>query len=122
MSDKQHAATSPDPPAGASVIDPETLRHGEAVAFEGADHGVAASFILDRSKPGAGPAPHRHPYAELWVLEEGRATFRVGDRSLAVGPASVVVAPASTPHCFTNTGAVPFRMLCIHPRGRKERL
>jgi len=105
----------------ASVIDVEDLRRGDSLVFVGADHGGAeVSFILDRSGPGRGPALHRHPYDEVWILDEGEATFTAGDRTLPAGPGSVVVVPAGTPHCFTNTGTTPLRMVCIHPRARME--
>lgn len=106
---------------GAAVIDIEDLRRGDSLVFVGADRGGAeVSFILDRSGPGRGPALHRHPYDEVWILDEGEATFTAGDRTLPAGPGSVVVVPAGTPHCFTNTGTTPLRMVCIHPRARME--
>lgn len=104
----------------ATVIDIERLRRGNLLVFEGADRGVAVSFILDRSKPGGGPALHRHAYDEIWVLDEGHATFTAGQRTLTAGPGSVVMVPAETPHSFTNTGRTPLRMICIHPRARME--
>jgi mannose-6-phosphate isomerase-like protein (cupin superfamily) len=104
-----------------AVIDIEALRRGDGFVFVGADHGgVAVSFILDRSQPGRGPALHRHPYDEVWILDEGHASFTAGDRSLTAGPGSVVVVPADTPHRFTNTGTTPLRMVCIHLRDRME--
>jgi mannose-6-phosphate isomerase-like protein (cupin superfamily) len=107
--------------SGAAVIDIEELRRGETPVFVGADHGgVPVSFILDRSNPGSGPALHRHPYDEVWVLEEGHASFTAGDRTLTAGPGSVVIVPAGTPHSFTNTGTTPLRMVCIHTRSRME--
>ena len=103
----------------AAVIAFEQLQGGST--FVGADHGgVPASFILDRSEPGGGPALHRHPYDELWIVEEGHATFTAGDRTLAAGPGSVVVVRAGTPHRFTNTGTKPMRMVCIHTSARVQ--
>jgi mannose-6-phosphate isomerase-like protein (cupin superfamily) len=107
--------------AGATAIRVDDLRRGESLVFEGADFGgVGASFFLVRATPGRGPAPHTHPYQEVWVLDEGEASFTVGDETLTAGPGSVVVAPAGVPHAFTNVGDVPLRMICIHPRGRME--
>ena len=37
------------------------------------------SVILVHSKPGVGPKLHRHPYAEVFVVESGEATFRIGE-------------------------------------------
>jgi mannose-6-phosphate isomerase-like protein (cupin superfamily) len=105
----------------AAVIAMEELRRSDGWVFVGADRGgVPVSFILDRSEPGRGPALHRHPYDEVWVLDEGEATFTAGDRTLAAGPGSVVVVPAGTPHSFRNTGSKPLRMICIHTSPRLE--
>ena len=105
----------------AAVIDFEELRRGETPVFIGADHGgVPTSFILDSSDPGGGPALHRHPYDEVWVLYDGHVSFTAGDRTLAAGPGSVVVVLAGTPHKFTNTGTTSLRMVCIHTRARME--
>jgi mannose-6-phosphate isomerase-like protein (cupin superfamily) len=103
----------------ATVLAVEQLRGGDT--FVGADHGgVPASFILDRSEPGAGPALHRHPYDEVWIVEEGHATFIAGDRTLPAGPGTVVVVRAGTPHRFSNTGTIPMRMVCIHTSARMQ--
>ncbi len=105
----------------ATLISFAELGREGSFTFRGADHGdVPTSFILDRSKPGAGPALHRHPYDEVWILEEGEATFTAGDRTLTAGPGSILVVGAGTPHKFINTGTTPLRMVCIHPRARME--
>lgn len=52
----------------------------------GADHGeVPFSVILPHSRPGVGPRLHRHPYAEVFIVEAGHATFQIGDERLEVG-------------------------------------
>ena len=101
----------------ATVLTVDQLRDGNT--FVGADHGgVPASFILDASEPGHGPALHRHQYDEVWIVQEGNATFTAGDRTLAAGPGTVVIVRAGTPHRFLNTGTVPMRMVCIHTSAR----
>ena len=53
--------------------------------FVGADHGdVPFSIILVHSQPGAGPAVHTHPYAEVFVVDAGQATFVLGDETVVV--------------------------------------
>lgn len=104
-----------------TVIDFAELGQGDSLTFRGADHGgVPTSFILDRSKPGGGPAWHRHPYDEVWILEEGEASFTAGERTLTAGPGSILIVRRGTPHKFTNTGSTPLRMVCIHPQPRME--
>jgi mannose-6-phosphate isomerase-like protein (cupin superfamily) len=103
----------------ATVIAFEALRDGNT--FVGADHGgVPASFILDRSEPGQGPALHRHPYDEVWVVEEGQATFTAGDETVPAGAGTVIIVRAGTPHRFVNTGSTPMRMICIHTSARMQ--
>jgi mannose-6-phosphate isomerase-like protein (cupin superfamily) len=83
--------------------------------FVGEDHGdVAFSIILVHSQPGAGPAVHTHPYAEVFVVDEGQATFVLGDETVVVEGGHVVVGPPDVPHGFTNTGAGELRLTAIH--------
>ena len=105
----------------ATVLDIEQLRRGGTLVFDGLDHGgVDTSFFLVRARPGSGPALHRHPYDEIWILDQGQVTFRAGDRTLAAGPGSIVIVPAGTAHSFRNTGSTPLHMTCIHPRPAME--
>jgi quercetin dioxygenase-like cupin family protein len=83
--------------------------------FVGADHGdVPFSIILVHSAPGAGPALHRHPYAEVFVVESGQATIRLGDDEVIARGGQIAVAPANLPHGFTNTGDGELRLTAIH--------
>jgi mannose-6-phosphate isomerase-like protein (cupin superfamily) len=117
----QPAAAESQRPREPEILDVGQLRPGDSFTFRGVERGgVPVSFILDRSEPGRGPALHRHPYDELWIVDDGHATFTAGDRSLEAGPGSVVVVPGGTPHAFRNTGPTPMRMVCIHTRGRME--
>lgn len=99
-----------------SVIDLDDLPHTEhAHEFVGADHGaVPVSLILVHSAPGAGPALHRHPYAEVFVVESGEATFQLGERRIVVERGHIVVGPAHMPHGFTNTGSGELRLTAVH--------
>jgi len=83
--------------------------------FVGAEHeDVPVSVILVHSKPGVGPKLHRHPYAEVFVVESGEATFRIGDETVVVSAGHVVVSPAGEAHGFTNTGDGELRLVAIH--------
>ena len=82
--------------------------------FEGADHGgTSVTFFLVDQPPGGGPALHVHPYDEVFILQEGEATFTVGEESVVVSADQVVVAPAGQPHKFTNASAGPLRLVSI---------
>ena len=98
------------------ILPLSALEHTEhAHEFVGADHGeVPFSVILVHSGPGVGPKVHRHPYAEVFIVESGRATFRLGDETVDVDEGHVVVGPPNVPHGFTNSGPGELRLTAIH--------
>ena len=103
------------------IIDIDDLDSGEnSRQFIGADHDVPVSMFLVHSPPGNGPSLHRHPYPELFIVQGGQATFRVGDDEIVAGAGKIVIAPAGTPHAFTNTGDGELRMVNIHTASRME--
>ena len=102
------------------VLPLDMLEHSEhSHELVGAEHGdVPFSAILVHSQPGVGPKLHRHPYAEVFIVESGRATFRIGDETIVVDGGHVVVSPPGEAHGFTNTGAGELRLVAIHGAGR----
>ena len=78
-----------------TVINTEELRQGgKTPVFEGYQHGdVPVSFFLVDAPQGGGPRLHRHSYAEVFVVQEGRATFTVGSETLEVTGGHVVIVP-----------------------------
>jgi mannose-6-phosphate isomerase-like protein (cupin superfamily) len=104
----------------ASIIDLDDLPHEpHSHEFVGADHGdVPFSVILVHAGPGAGPRLHRHPYAEVFIVESGSATFQIGQDRLEVAAGTVVVSPAGEAHGFTNSGTDELRLTAIHGAGR----
>ncbi|MBO0708782.1 MAG: cupin domain-containing protein [Candidatus Dormibacteraeota bacterium] len=104
-----------------ALIDFREQDRGQGYTFRGSDHGdVPVSVIVDRSRPGEGPDLHRHPYDEVWVLEQGEVTFTAGDRALTASSGSIVTVPAGVFHGFRNSGTTPLQMICIHTRARME--
>jgi quercetin dioxygenase-like cupin family protein len=93
---------------------------GSSHRFDGADHGAPVSFFMIHSEPGDGPALHRHPYAETFVIEEGQATFTVGEETIEAKAGEIVVAPAGIPHAFVNSGSSLLRSVNIHPVAEME--
>jgi mannose-6-phosphate isomerase-like protein (cupin superfamily) len=90
-------------------------------SLQGADHGdVGVCLILVEAPPGRGPALHRHPYEEVFVIHEGEGTFTAGDEEMHAAAGAVVIVPAATPHRFVNTGASTLRMTTIHTASRFE--
>jgi mannose-6-phosphate isomerase-like protein (cupin superfamily) len=102
------------------VIDVEELpRTAHAHELVGADHGdVPFSLIVVKAGPGIGPGRHRHPYAEVFVVEAGEATFEVGDETFAAHAGQIVVGPPGVPHGFVNGGTGELRLLAIHGAAR----
>jgi quercetin dioxygenase-like cupin family protein len=92
-----------------------------ARTFIGADHdGVPVSlFIIDRP-PGSGPALHRHPYPELFVVHAGQAEFEVDGERVRAAAGDLAIAPAGAAHRFVNVGPEPLRMTAIHTAARME--
>lgn len=83
--------------------------------FMGHEHGnVGVSLLFVDAPPGSGPSLHRHPYEEVIIVQEGEATFVLGDEELHAGAGDIVIVPANQPHAFTNTGDGQLRQLDIH--------
>ena len=61
---------------------------------------------------------HRHPYAEVFVVESGEATFQLGDERIVVHAGQIVVGPPNVPHGFTNSGRDVLRLSAIHGAAR----
>jgi mannose-6-phosphate isomerase-like protein (cupin superfamily) len=112
-------ALSDQQPKG-SIIDLDVLEHSEhSHEFVGAEHGdVPFCIILVHSQPGVGPKLHRHPYVEVFVVESGQATFRIGDETVVVAGGHVVVSPSGEARGFINTGSGELRLTAIHGAGR----
>ena len=86
-----------------------------SVELQGKDHGSPGlSLILVNAAPGRGPSLHKHDYAEVMIVQEGRATFTDGETSHEVGAGNIVIIPAGEPHAFENTGDGPLRQIDIH--------
>jgi mannose-6-phosphate isomerase-like protein (cupin superfamily) len=101
------------------VVDMADPARGEdANEFQGFRHGAGVSFIVVEAPPGDGPRLHRHPYEEVFVVQEGSATFTAGDEIVEAHGGQVVVVPAGVPHKFVNTGAGRLRQIDIHASER----
>ena len=86
----------------------------------GAEHDAGVCLIFVDAPPGDGPSLHRHPYEEVFITQEGRCTFVVGDDTFEAGAGDIVIAPANVPHRFVNSGDGPLRQIDIHVSPRFE--
>ncbi len=106
----------------AIVLGLADLRSSEmSTRFEGHRHGgVDLSFFITNAPPGSGTRLHTHPYAEVFIVQEGEATFIAGDEELVVTGGQLVVVPPETSHRFENTGDDILRQVSIHDRGEMK--
>jgi mannose-6-phosphate isomerase-like protein (cupin superfamily) len=89
-----------------------------AFLFEGFPRaGVDVSMFVTRTPPGRAVELHVHPYAETFLLLEGRGRWTRGDETVELQPEGMLVVPPDTPHGFRNVGDVPLLVVSIHERG-----
>ena len=101
------------------VVDMADPARGEdANEFQGVRHGAGVSFIVGDAPPGGGPRLHRHPYEEVFVVQEGSVTFTAGEEVVEASGGQVVVVPAGVAHKFVNSGAGRLRQVDIHASER----
>ncbi|WP_309083245.1 cupin domain-containing protein [Chelativorans sp.] len=92
--------------------DASDLWHGE---WEGRAAGAGISIIFFSSdRLGGGPRLHTHPYAETFVVRQGRARFTVGQETVEAQPGQILVVPPGTPHRFENLGPGRLETTDIH--------
>ena len=99
-----------------SVINKDELQNSRnSSEFEGYLHGdTDVSFILVDMQPGDGVRLHKHPYQEIFILQEGVATYTVGTTTLEACAGQIIIAPPDTPHKFVNSGEGHLRQVDIH--------
>jgi mannose-6-phosphate isomerase-like protein (cupin superfamily) len=99
----------------ARIIDLSNPGHGEVEnEVQGNNHNAAVSIIVVDASPGTGPRLHKHPYEEVFVLQNGTATFTAGDKTIEAKAGQVVIVPGGLPHKFLNTGEGHLRQVDIH--------
>lgn len=86
--------------------------------FNGAEFGLAdVSLMFGEVQPGSAVGLHRHSYEELFVIQQGQATFTIGDATIDVRAGDIVLIPAGLAHRFVNTGADPLLQTAVHAAG-----
>ena len=98
------------------VLDRENLpRQGKTYEFQGYQFlNTEVSIIWVDMPPGVGVRLHQHPYKEIFVIQEGSATYTVGPVSLEAHAGQIVIVPAGTPHRFVNSGECALKQVDIH--------
>ena len=93
-------------------------RDGIGGVFAGDDHGAAVDVVLVTVAPDHGAGGAALSAAEVWVVQEGRARFFLGERQARIVRAGELVRiPAGVPWRLENTGEGTLRAVVARPVG-----
>ena len=88
---------------------------GNTYEFEGLHYQDSeVSFIWIYMPPGGDVRLHKHPYKEIFIIQEGVSTFTVGSTMLEAVAGQIIIVPADVPHKFMNNGDRQLRQIDIH--------
>jgi mannose-6-phosphate isomerase-like protein (cupin superfamily) len=98
------------------VLDRDTLPYdGNVYEFEGFQYQETdVSLIWVDMPPGENVRLHKHPYKEIFIIQEGVATFTVGENTLEEDTGQIVIVPAGVPHKFLNASNQRLKQVDIH--------
>lgn len=89
-----------------------------AALFEGHRRaGVDISIFVTRTPPARTVDLHVHPYAETFLLLEGKGRWTMGHEVVELEPEQMLVVPPDTPHGFRNISDVPLLVVSVHESG-----
>lgn len=110
-----------------ATVTPDDRQPGKARLFDGKSEGpyrgsvngdILATQVTvlayGNDEPGLGPKLHVHPYDEVFVIQQGRARFFVGDLVIDAEAGETVLGPAGLPHKFVNLGPGRLQTIDIH--------
>lgn len=99
-----------------TLLDREDLPYdGNTYEFQGMHHQATnVSFIWVDMSPGGTIRLHKHPYEEIFIIQEGVATFMVDSATLEAHSGQVIIVPADTPHKFMNQSDKQLKQIDIH--------
>ena len=105
-------------PRGVTLDLADLALNPTAWLFEGHRRaGVDTTMFVVRTLPGRAVELHVHPYAETFLLLEGRGRWTRGEEVIELEPEQMIVVPPETPHGFRNIGDVPLLVVSVHERG-----
>jgi quercetin dioxygenase-like cupin family protein len=88
---------------------------GNTYEFQGMQYqDTNVSFIWVDMPPGGTIRLHKHPYEEIFIIQEGTATFTVGSTTLEARAGQVILVPAEVPHRFMNLSDKQLKQIDIH--------
>jgi mannose-6-phosphate isomerase-like protein (cupin superfamily) len=93
----------------------ELPRDGNTYEFEGVQYQeTEVSFIWVDMPPGGTIRLHKHPYKEIFIIQEGISTFVVGATTMEAHAGQVIIVPADVPHKFMNRSDRQLKQIDIH--------
>lgn len=88
---------------------------GSTYEFQGIQHlDTDVSFIWVDMPPGGTIRLHKHPYKEIFIIQEGMAIFTVGSSTLEAHAGQIIIVPAEMPHKFMNRSDKNLKQIDIH--------
>ena len=83
--------------------------------FQGIEHQATnVSFIWVDMPPGGAIRLHKHPYEEIFIIQEGISTFTVCSVTLEARAGQIILVPAEVPHKFMNLSDKQLKQIDIH--------
>lgn len=106
----------------AEYFDYASRELNDDLALTSADTGgqfCAGSVLMG---PNDGPPPHVHTEEdEMWLIQEGRFEFLIGEEVIECGPGDIVFAPRGIVHTFRNCGDAAGRLFSLVTGSNFER-
>jgi mannose-6-phosphate isomerase-like protein (cupin superfamily) len=88
---------------------------GNTYEFQGIQYpDTNVSFIWVDMPPGGTIRLHKHPYEEIFIIQEGLATFTVDSATLEARAGQIIIVPAEVPHKFMNLSDKQLKQIDIH--------
>lgn len=88
---------------------------GNTYEFQGIQHpDTNVSLIWVDMPPGGAVRLHKHPYEEIFIIQEGVSTFTVGSVTLEARAGQIIIVPAEVPHKFMNLSDQQLKQIDIH--------
>lgn len=88
----------------------ESTREFEGIQFWNTE----VSFIWVEMPPGGQIRLHKHPYQEIFIVQEGVSTFVVDSDMLEARTGQMIIVPANVPHKFINASDRQLKQIDIH--------
>jgi quercetin dioxygenase-like cupin family protein len=88
---------------------------GNTYEFNGLHHqDTEVSFIWVDMPPGGSVRLHKHPYKEIFIIQEGVSTFTVDSTTLEAHAGQIIIVPAGVAHKFINNSDRHLKQIDIH--------